>query len=536
MQSNRSVRISVILLTTTLILVGCKSDSGDKASSKDFSKARTAGVQLTTPDESYPTLFQAVQMGDVFPDSKTFVDCTAKTPASELESIYKAEKDVEGFDLKEFVSKHFEVPPMISSDFKSKKTRTASQHVEALWPVLKRSSDDLVDGSTLIGLPNPYIVPGGRFREVYYWDSYFTMLGLVQSEEYDLIEDMLDNFAYLIKSVGHIPNGNRTYYKTRSQPPFFAQMVELYAGVKGDQVYEKYADALIVEYDFWMAGDQETKTADQHLVYTDYGLMNRYFDQGTTPRQESYREDFELAQKTGGGEKMYSDLRAGAESGWDYSSRWFADAKTMETIETTDIIPIDLNALLYGLERILLDHVAMDDDRKSKIRTQMETRKKFIAEKCMSDDWSIQDYNWKKKKQTGIRSLAMMYPLYFNMVEPNEAYKVVAMIKDYFMRPGGVVTSLHETDQQWDAPNGWAPLQWITVQGLKNYDNDKLARELSRRWVALNEKVYANTGKFVEKYNVDDMSLEAGGGEYPVQDGFGWSNGVYLALKDYLEN
>ncbi|MGS0525282.1 trehalase family glycosidase [Zobellia nedashkovskayae] len=117
------------------------------------------------------------------------------------------------------------------------------------------------------------------------------------------------------------------------------------------------------------------------------------------------------------------------------------------------------------------------------------------------------------------------------MATQEQADSIAEYIKNNFLKPGGVVTTLKNTGEQWDAPNGWAPLQWMTIVGLENYGHDKLANTIAQRWVKLNEKVYANTGKFVEKYNVEDMSLDAGGGEYPVQDGFGWSNGVYLALK-----
>lgn len=527
-----------------LILLGIVScgDQKQESTTKSEVKEETVALNLSTPDELYPELFVAVQLGGVFEDSKTFVDCTAKTSASNINAAYSSEKAKADFSLNDFVKQYFEAPPSISSDFKSDKSRSATEHVNALWPVLKRASDVKNDGSTLIPLPKSYIVPGGRFREVYYWDSYFTMLGLVESEKYDQIEDMLDNFAYLIAEVGHIPNGNRVYYKTRSQPPFFSQMVQLYAGVKGDEIYAQYAEALLAEYDFWMDGADafysdvalDKKDAELHVVKTDVGLVNRYFDTGITPRQESYREDYEQVESLDGGEKMYSDLRSGAESGWDYSSRWFADGETIGSIETTDIIPVDLNALLYGLEKILLNHTDLPIAKRGEIMTQMESRMNFLNQYMEAPDGTFADYNYVKGKQTGIKSLAMVYPLYFKMADARQASAVAASIEKTFLKPGGVVTSPYNTGQQWDAPNGWAPLQWMTIQGLRNYGHDDLASEIATRWVAVNERVYENTGKFVEKYNVEDMSLLAGGGEYPVQDGFGWSNGVYLALKAYL--
>ena len=225
-----------------LLFFACKTDTAEKNPPETtLTKEETTPRQnLETPDELLGQLFVDVQLGEVFEDSKTFVDCIAKYPYDSIVSRYNFQKGKDGFDLKAFVLENFEMPPLISSDFKADPTRTSTEHVEELWPILKRDSDTISLGSSLIPLPEAYIVPGGRFREVYYWDSYFTMLGLVESGEFDLIENMLDNFAYLIHTVGHIPNGNRTYYITRSQPPFFAQMVKLMAEQKGDEVYQKY--------------------------------------------------------------------------------------------------------------------------------------------------------------------------------------------------------------------------------------------------------------------------------------------------------
>jgi len=511
----------------TFLFFGCELETKPTINSYQNSSFKT-------PAELYPDLFKAVQMGEVFPDSKTFVDCTAKNEAKEINRAFANLASNNKEDLMTFVEANFDIPPLISSDFKSDSTKTAAEHVESLWPVLKRASDKSVSGSTLIPLPKPYIVPGGRFREVYYWDSYFTMLGLVESGELELIENMLDNFSYLIETIGHIPNGNRVYYKTRSQPPFFSQMVKVLAEVKGDEVYKKYYDALKSEYEFWMRRNVE-KGEFEHTVDSPIGVVNRYYDAGDKPRQESYREDYELTEAENGGPTMYRHLRSGAESGWDYSSRWFYDLKNISTIRTTDIVPVDLNALLYGLEEILIEH-GSDENFQEELKKSQQVRKEYLEKYCVAGDGTYEDYNWREGRTTKVKSLAMIYPLFFKMVDQERADKIAKYVKDNFLKPGGVVTSIHNTGQQWDAPNGWAPLQWMTIIGLENYGHSAMAQEIAQRWTSLNEKVYKNTGKFVEKYNVEDLSLEAGGGEYPVQDGFGWSNGVYLALKSYLKS
>jgi alpha,alpha-trehalase len=141
------------------------------------------------------------------------------------------------------------------------------------------------------------------------------------------------------------------------------------------------------------------------------------------------------------------------------------------------------------------------------------------------------DFDFENKNLTGVLSLAGMYPLFFDMQRETENERIAKVIEQKFLKPGGVVTTLGNTGQQWDAPNGWAPLQYITIVGLRNANAPKLANEVKKRWLAVNENVYKRTGKMMEKYNVENINLESGGGEYPVQDGFGWSNGVYQALK-----
>ena len=533
--NNTAIMKNIYFLLISFLLLACKQEP---KSTENKSTVTTASPQLNlqTPDELYGDLFVAVQMSSLFEDSKTFVDCIPKKDSEVILEAYQNEKSEEGFNLETFVTTYFELPPSISSDFESDPAKNAAEHVASLWPVLTRTNDTVQQMGSLIPLPNAYVVPGGRFREVYYWDSYFTMLGLAESGEFELIENMLDNFSHLISTIGHIPNGNRTYYLTRSQPPFFAQMVALLAKHKGSEIYSKYAKSLKAEYEFWMHTDIAEQAASQHVVKTVYGPMNRYFDKGTGPRQESFKEDSLQVAKMNGGIKMYQDLRAGAESGWDYSTRWFTDAKSIETIETTDIIPVDLNALLYGLESVLIECYKDHPDYVDQLKTQQQNRIAFLNNKCWNPELGLfEDYNFIKNKGTGVKSLATVYPLFFEMATQEQADAIAKTIEQEFLRSGGVLSTLNHSGQQWDAPNGWAPLQWMTYVGLKNYGHQALAKTIATRWVQLNEKVYENTGKFVEKYNVEDLTLEAGGGEYPVQDGFGWSNGVYLALKKELE-
>jgi len=492
-----------------------------------------------SPDERFGQLFADVQMAQVFADGKTFVDCVPLAPTDTILAAYEANKNQPGFNLRNFVLQYFKEPQShaLAKDFKSDLSRTPAEHINVLWDVLTRQRDTATR-SSLLPLPNPYIVPGGRFREVYYWDSYFTMLGLQASNKGDMIENMVDNFAYLLDTIGFIPNGNRTYYLGRSQPPFFAAMVGILAEMKGDRIYTKYLPALQKEYDFWMEGAEKrsdtTVFAYRRVVQFDSVILNRYWDDKNTPRPESYREDVATAAKSGiPKEEMYRHLRAGAESGWDFSSRWFKDGKTLETIHTTEIIPVDLNALMYNLEKTLEKAYTLNRDSTNAQRfAQLATkRREAVLRYCWNPKMGyFEDYDFVVNRRTDILSLAGMYPLFFNMAEPAQAIRAAKVIEQKFLKPGGVVSTLTDTDQQWDAPNGWAPLQWITIQGLRNYGSSDLANTIKRNWVNLNTNVYQNTGKMVEKYNVLDITLEAGGGEYPVQDGFGWTNGVLLKL------
>src|SRR5258705_2205355 len=486
----------------------------------------TSAFAQQSPDTLYGPLFQNVQMHEVFPDQKAFVDCVPTRKPSEIMADYQRLAKEPSFDLKAFVTSNFTRPPDPDD---------ITTHIKKLWRVLRRDPSKLVDGSSLLPLPYSYIVPGGRFDEIYYWDSYFTMLGLRESDEIDTIENMIKNFSSLIDRYGFIPNGNRSYYLSRSQPPFFSLMVELLAEVKGNQVYQEYLPALQKENNYWMNETGPTKHA---VKMPDGSVLNRYYDQLDTPRPESYRQDLETSEAPKADPKViFRNLRSAAESGWDFSSRWFADGQNITTIKTTDLIPVDLNCLLYHLEvtlasafRVRSDAAKNDLALAKEFDERAEQRKNAINEYCWSSDanWYV-DCDTKGKLSHEI-TLAGVAPLFF-LVAPNERIEgMVKVLKESFLQPGGVVTTLRETEQQWDAPNGWAPLQWLTIKGLQNYSHDALGKDIAERWISLNVKVFKQTGKLMEKYDVKDVTKLAGGGEYPGQDGFGWTNGVLLKL------
>ena len=487
-------------------------------------------------------LFEDVQLSDVLDDNKTFVDCSPKESLDHILQQYLEQKDLPHFNLREFVLAHFDLPQEAASDFESDVRQSADQHIRKLWPVLTRQSEK--QNSSLIALPHAFIVPGGRFREIYYWDSYFTMLGLHLHGHVDMIENMVDNFAYLIRLFGHIPNGNRTYYISRSQPPFFALMVELLASSKSDDdIYLKYLPALQEEYDFWQAGAGENAGADLRTVTLEDGvILNRYFDESRTPRPESYAIDVHFSKKSGQApEEFFTNIRAAAESGWDFSTRWFADHKNITTIETINIIPVDLNALVYKLEKVLAKAYGLDGkaDESKRFEAKSEARLAAIIKYCWNEkQLFFTDYNWTKKSLVDQLTAAGLVPLF--IVENNNSFikskadHIAGTVTKHLLQPGGLATTTIASGQQWDWPNGWAPLQWMAVKGLQKFGKENMARTIAQNWVSLNEKVFVATGKMMEKYDVVDTTKLAGGGEYESQEGFGWTNGVYLALKNLL--
>ncbi len=495
------------------------------------------------PDLIYAELFEQVQSQHLFSDSKTFVDAVAKSDPVEILERYRTERDRQGFDLAGFVAEYFDMPERYIEQRGVREQIPVEDRINSLWDELTRESDKKTEYSSLIPLPNPFVVPGGRFREVYYWDSYFTMLGLMDADRIDLINDMVDNFAHLIDKIGFVPNGNRSYYCTRSQPPFFALMVELLAQARDDQdVLTRYLPQLIREYEFWMAGAtdvNEETPAHRRVILVGEALLNRYWDDSAKPRQESYQEDVALVEMANrNATELYRDVRAGAESGWDFSSRWLADGSSMSTIQTTHVIPVDLNSIMHHFE-MMLGRI-LESQGRSKEASMYVLRaghRRRVLQSLFFDEESglFVDLSLSDLRTTGRQSLATMYPLFFGVATPQQAASVARRVHSDFLLDGGWVTTLADTGQQWDYPNGWAPLQWVTYCGLENYGFQDEATAGAQRWVENNLAVYAERGCFLEKYNVESRGLEGVGGEYSVQHGFGWTNAVLIRLMSKLD-
>ncbi|MDM0082980.1 MULTISPECIES: alpha,alpha-trehalase TreF [Variovorax] len=530
---------------------------GASTAKRSTRAAAAPAPDTLTPADRYQELFVAVQSGRVFADSKTFVDCAPRAEPEAILAAYRAQCGEPGFDLAAFVQANFELVEPAPSDYVSVPGQPIAAHIADLWPVLTRHPQVHPPRSSLLQLPHPYVVPGGRFRELYYWDSYFTLLGLSGEHHRPLVRGMVENFAFLIDTHGHVPNGTRSYYLGRSQPPVFALMVEL-AQQQGAVDAIDFLPQLRREHAWWMAGSEGLAPGDasRRVVRLAGGaLLNRYWDERDTPREESWIEDVATAQACDREPALiYRDIRAACESGWDFSTRWMreppppgdvqpcahvraATAASLASLCTTDILPVDLNAFLHQLECTLatLSGQAGDAAAAQAYSQQAEARRDAIGE-CFWDpqQGAFFDHDWRRGVRRSCLTAASVVPLFVGLATAAQAEALAETVSQRLLAHGGLSTTECGSDQQWDRPNGWAALQWMAVRGLADYGHEALSRTIARRWLATVAALYEREGKLVEKYALRrverDDTAGGAGGEYPLQDGFGWTNGVTAAL------
>lgn len=488
-----------------------------------------------TPDRAMPALFAAVQRASLFDDQKTFADARPLRDPADIEADFLAQRDAPDFDLATFVKANFDVPAQVATS-QVKVGRTLEAHIDGLWPQLTRIDPAPLPYDSRLTLPHAYVVPGGRFREMYYWDSYFTTLGLIESGQRDRARDMVANFGALTDAHGHIPNGARSYYLSRSQPPYFSHMVELEARIEGDTVYRRYLPQLRREHAFWMQGASSLAPgqASRRVVrLADGGVLNRYWDDRDTPRPEAWLHDVRTAASMPDRPptEVFRELRAGAESGWDYSSRWLGDGNTLGTIRTTAFVPVDLNSLMHHLEATiaLACRKAAQPDCVREFDERASQRAAAIEKHLWNADGFYADYDWQRREISAQVTAATLYPLFVGIASTQRAKLTVVTVRTQLLQPGGLLTTTLRTGQQWDAPNAWAPLQWVAVEGLRRYGEDALAKDIATNFLGEVQRVFDEKHKLVEKYDATGQA-HGGGGEYPLQDGFGWTNGVVRAL------
>lgn len=507
-------------------------------------------------------LLRIVQMARIFNDSKTFVDMRLQKDEADVFQAFKALPDnpskdqvfkfvkdnflPAGDDLGEWSPPDWRENPEFIDRIKDANLRDFASKLNELWKKLGRKiSDEARQNparSSLILVKNPFIVPGGRFREYYYWDSYWVVDGLLVCGMKDTVKGMIDNFMQLVKTYGFVPNGGRIYYTNRSQPPFLIPIVALYLNNTGDEDYVKsILDDLEKEYTFW----RENRNVEVEVSSGKYNL-SIYAANMDTPRPESYYEDFHTAKATPENARptLYQDIASAAESGWDFSTRWFnrtgSQQGSLRSTRTRQIIPTDLNSLLYLNEKLLEQFFRLVGNTAKADQYEGFSKARLAAIEAVLWDnktglWLDYDRQFKKKRHYFYA--ASVVPLWAGVHRGNlarERFVLQALkrlkVLDY---PGGFPTSLSTSGQQWDFPNAWPPLQHMLIEGLALSSSKELQEEafkFAQKWITTNYKAWKSTGHMFEKFNVSVHGAPGGGGEYKIQIGFGWTNGVVLDM------
>ena len=281
-------------------------------------------------------------------------------------------------------------------------------------------------------------------------------------------------------------------------------------------------------------------TAHRRVVrLRDGAVLNRYFDDIPEPRPESYREDYALAQTVPAAQReaLYRNLRASAESGWDFSSRWMRDPTDLRTLETTELLPVDLNSLMYHAEQTIaalrrLRGRAGDAEVAARFTAAAANRRRALLAAAYDPERGLLLRRALAHRRAGDRPADARGrgPAVLRPGDAGAGSRRRRAPRARLPQARRIRHHAHRLGQQWDAPNGWPPLQWLSIEGVRRYGRGDVADRARERWLALNRRTYRTTGKMTEKYDVVDLNRRAGGGEYPTQDGFGWSNGVALAL------
>ncbi|KAM6158609.1 trehalase [Rhynchocyon petersi] len=511
-------------------------------------------------------LLHAVQMAKLFPDDKHFVDMPLSMAPDQVLLNFNTLAQANNYNisreqLQEFINNHFKAvgqeleawtpgdwkdSPQFLQKISDAKLQAWAGELHQLWKKLgKKMKPEVLNHPELFSLiyaEHPFIVPGGRFVEFYYWDSYWVMEGLLLSEMPETVKGMLQNFLNLVKIYGHIPNGGRVYYLQRSQPPLLTLMMDRYVTHTNDTAFlRENIGILDLELKFWA----EKRNIQVSSGGTSY-LLNRYYVPYGRPRPESYSKDAELAGTLPAGdqEALWAELKAGAESGWDFSSRWLSGGPNLDllsTIRTSKMVPVDLNAFLCQAEELMSKFYSklgndVEAIRYRNLRAQRLTALKAVLWDEKKGAWF--DYDLESGKKNPEFYPSNLTPLWAGCYsDPADADKALKYLEDnqILTYKYGIPTSLRKTGQQWDFPNAWAPLQDLVIRGLARSPSpqtQEVAFQLAQNWIRTNFDVYSRKSAMYEKYDISTGGQPGGGGEYEVQEGFGWTNGVVLMLLD----
>ncbi|PFH54014.1 glycoside hydrolase family 37 protein [Amanita thiersii Skay4041] len=623
------------------------------------------------------SLLQTVNIAHLYPDDKTFVDkptskssqevladftnISTSTTFGQIVNFVNSDFSGEGQELQALTLPNFNPNPAFLQNVSDPLLQVWAKTVHGFWTQLIRgtNSSKLCGSnnnceSSLIPLNHTFVVPGGRFREQYYWDSFWIVEGLIESELFDIANDTLQNFMDELEHIGFIPNGGRIYYLDRSQPPLFIQMLARYVATSGDKsILDRALPLAEKELKWW--DDHRSVQVSSPFSNRKF-KMYRYAVNNTAPRPESYLTDYTTANSPDMGPtlndtqkaNLYAELASAAETGWDFSTRWFDNSTGMSGLRSLNVrstIAIDLNSILYK------NHILMTSLYGPSNRTAADRHRDAAA--SLKD--GIIDLLWDAKKlafydfdlgsmsRNSIFTAATFYPVWSGifpnelLADRNNAFGYFSSLNLVMNRYNGTFPATFvDSGLQWDAPNTWPPHQYIVLQALRNLpsnitsgplpmpsnnqstfslvpagqlnlqesdlpgqpvfaggtaknatttgsgaDINKLngtvvnggnstdgedwgrilERELANRyftsafcsWYATGGSIQGvlprlsdpelnvtqsvnNVGNMFEKFSILDIDSAGRGGEYTVQAGFGWTNGVVLWVASMYGN
>ncbi len=402
------------------------------------------------------------------------------------------------------------------TDLKVDQVQKAREYIKNYWTKLERYHPK--DDESLLGLPNTYLVPAFEeghpfdFNELYYWDSYFMVQGLLDEQHKDLVTGILEDLLFLQKRFRVIPNASRTYLMGRSQPPLLTSFIfDVYDTYNPGKVWLR--NAIHQAQDEYTTVWMGVKKPNARLVH--HGL-SRYYD-------INYLNDL-----------------AEAESGWDMTPRFNRRA--------LDYLPVDLNAMLYKYETDFARaaEILNEPEEAKQWHKQARHRQKVMNELMWSNARGLYyDYNYAKERRGVVSSLAAYYPMWAGLATEKQARQLVKNLKKFEER-GGLATTDNQgitrlvpgtIPTQWAYPNGWAPLHFIVIKGLERYGYEYEARQIAMKWLRTNLNWFNEHGVFLEKYNVVTPEKPPAKGVYPSQTGFGWTNSIFERLcREFVDN
>ena len=378
------------------------------------------------------------------------------------------------------------------------------------------------DEGEFIGLPYPYTAPCAEemFTSMYYWDTYFTNLGLIKNGMAQQAKYNVDNMCYLIEKYGFMLNGNMTRYLNRSQPPFLFLMVkDVFEYFNDKKWLESVYKTLCKEYDFWQSNRKSENGLNFYGNYKvfDEALINEYCNA--------------FKQRSGGYEASTAEERitishtfmAFCESGWDCCSRFGFDGEFYN--------PVCLNSLLYGLENTMCGFSSVLQNGEEAIWAKRAELRKTLMQKYLWNEKEqlFMDWNFKDNRHSAVKSVASLYPMFVKLADEVKGEK---QLLDDLTLKYGVACSVKDNYRfqlQWDYPNVWAPLQFVSYLACQNYGLFDKANDIAKRYINLIETSFNQTGNLWEKYNGN--TGEVANQDYNAPTMMGWTAGVYLRFK-----